>query len=258
MQRPAALRPAAAPPLGAPRAWLAPPPALRGSRAAAARRRLASAAPLAAALLAARAAARRRRGRGGAAASAGGAGGSDQEREALRLPAPGAGVRLAAAAAYLLPLVDGVEFGVEFAQLPALSGVVSLIPFGTTVFLLLLPVVASNRELPRLLRFSVWQALVMEVVLQIPTLIAAAISLTLGGFEDADEMLTISGGDSTMDLGTFGDIDGPLDPPLWADSAIFLLLAATSFYGIAKALLGEEAEGVPIVSDVARAPTDSL
>jgi hypothetical protein len=143
--------------------------------------------------------------------------------------------RLLAALAYLLPWGDALGFGQElFRLLPALHWLAvpampllaleAAIPFGgLLLFLLLFLLVVRNPRVPYLVRFSVLQAILLDIVLILVTLAFDMLLRPLGaGFA----LRTLS---NTIFLGT---------------------LALVVFGGV-QSLRGKEAE-IPTVSEAVR------
>jgi hypothetical protein len=143
--------------------------------------------------------------------------------------------RLLAALAYLLPWSDALRFGGElFGLVPGLSLLAwpalplltleRLVPFGGLVlFLLLFLLVVRNPGMPYLLRFSVLQAILLDIVLILLTLGFDLVLVPLGqGF-------AIRTLENTIFLGT-------------------LVLTA---FGVVQALRGREAD-IPTVSEAVR------
>merc|ERR1712107_837508 len=103
------------------------------------------------------------------------------------LPGPnqdtGALSRVAAAVAYLLPLLDGLRFGLPvvdaFPSLePALyyllgpAALLSSVPFLQVFIFIALQVYAGLEELPALVRFNVKLAVLLDAVLFLPSIVS--------------------------------------------------------------------------------------
>jgi len=140
------------------------------------------------------------------------------------------GIRLLATLVYLLPLADGLQFGVPLLEfipiaLPVvqfLALVLSLknaIPFGTFIFLILFQSQARNGELPQLLRFNLAQAVVLDVLFIIPDFFMSIVSMEL-----PSDLLV----------------------------AQFVILFGVMVYSIVLTLLGRVPDGLGAVSDMTR------
>jgi len=140
------------------------------------------------------------------------------------------GIRVLAALVYLLPLADGLQFGVPLLEfvpmaLPfvkAFAILVSLknmIPFGTFIFLILFQASARNAELPQLLRYNLAQAVVLDVLFIIPDFFMSIIQMEL-----------------------------PVDLLM----ALFLILFGVMVYSITLTFLGRVPDGLGAVSDMTR------
>ncbi|MFZ9228970.1 MAG: Tic20 family protein [Prochlorococcaceae cyanobacterium] len=151
------------------------------------------------------------------------------------MTAPPIWQRLLAAAAYLLPWSDAIPFGRSlFGLWPALQwlGVPALpvallqqvVPFGGFVlFLVLFLAVVRNSRVPYLIRFSVLQAILLDIVLVLLSLVFSVLLAPLGaGFA----LRTLS---NTVFLG-----------------ALLLVL-----FGVIESLRGKEAD-IPTVSEAVR------
>jgi uncharacterized membrane protein len=151
------------------------------------------------------------------------------------MTAPPIWQRLLAAAAYLLPWSDAIPFGRSlFGLWPALQllGVPALpvallqqvVPFGNFVlFLVLFLAVVRNARVPYLIRFSVLQAILLDIVLVLLSLLFSVLLAPLGaGFA----LRTLS---NTVFLG-----------------ALLLVL-----FGVIESLRGKEAD-IPTVSEAVR------
>jgi hypothetical protein len=100
--------------------------------------------------------------------------------------------RLLAAAAYLLPWSDAVPFGrslfsllpaLQWLSLPALplAMVQQMVPFGGfVVFLALYLGVVRNARVPYMIRFSVLQAILLDIVLVLLSLVFSVLLTPLG------------------------------------------------------------------------------
>ena len=102
--------------------------------------------------------------------------------------------RLLAAAAYMLPWSDGIPFGqglfglfpiLTWLQLPALPVVMvqQVVPFGSLVlFLVLFLAVVRNTRVPYFIRYSVLQAILVDIVLVLIKLVFGVLQLNGGNF----------------------------------------------------------------------------
>ena len=151
------------------------------------------------------------------------------------MPNPPLWQRLLAAAAYLLPWSDAVPFGrslfevlptLRLLSLPALPLALleQLVPFGGfVVFLALYLGVVRNGRVPYLVRFSVLQAILLDIVLELLSLVFSVLLSPLGaGFA----LRTLS---NTVFLG-----------------ALVLVL-----FGVVESLRGKEAD-IPTLSEAVR------
>jgi len=151
------------------------------------------------------------------------------------MTAPPIWQRLLAAAAYLLPWSDAIPFGrslfglwpaLQWLSVPALPVALlqQVVPFGSFVlFLVLFLAVVRNSRVPYLIRFSVLQAILLDIVLVLLSLVFSVLLAPLGaGFA----LRTLS---NTVFLG-----------------ALLLVL-----FGVIESLRGKEAD-IPTVSEAVR------
>jgi len=116
---------------------------------------------------------------------------SDAEERARRTDVEenDAGTKILAALAYLLPLAEGLQFALPLLQMaPALSllfapiilvnFLLTSIPFGGLILIIIFITAAQNRELPRMLRFNLEQAVLLDIALILPSLLFAGASTT--------------------------------------------------------------------------------
>ena len=141
---------------------------------------------------------------------------------------------LLAAAAYLLPWSDGLSFGqglfglfplLSWLQLPALPVVLvqQLVPFGSLVlFLVLFLAVVRNSKVPYFIRFSVLQAILVDIVLVLLNLAFGVLRLNGGSFAGR----TLS-------------------------NTVFLGILVLVVFGVVESLRGKEAD-IPTVSEAVR------
>ncbi|MEY3462838.1 MAG: hypothetical protein RLZZ468_616 [Cyanobacteriota bacterium] len=142
---------------------------------------------------------------------------------------------LLAAAAYLLPWSDGLEFGgplfgqfpvLQWLSLPALPLALlqQAVPFGSfLVFLVLFLAVVRNPQVPYLIRFNVLQAILIDIVLVLVRLAFNTLLVPLG-----------------------------LDFALRTlSNTVFLGVLVLVVYGVVQSLRGEEAD-IPTLSEAVR------
>jgi hypothetical protein len=142
--------------------------------------------------------------------------------------------RLLAAAAYLLPWSDGIPFGqglfglfpiLTWLRLPALPVVMvqQLVPFGSLVlFLVLFLAVVRNTRVPYFIRYSVLQAILVDIVLVLINLAFGVLRLNGGNFAGR----TLS-------------------------NTVFLGILVLVGFGVVESLRGKEAD-IPTVSEAVR------
>lgn len=131
--------------------------------------------------------------------------------------------RIFAALPYLLPLMDGLVFGrFLFEQFPILQIItLPVIPFaGFIVFIALYMLVVRNENIPHFIRFNTMQAILIDIVLILCTLIFQVLGSVL--------------------------LQGFVVETLY--NMIFLGLLAAFFYSVIQSLLGKYAE-IPTLSD---------
>jgi uncharacterized membrane protein len=145
--------------------------------------------------------------------------------------------RLAAAAAYLLPWSEGLDFGrslfglfpvLQWLSLPALpvAMVQQAVPGGLgglLLFLVLYLAVARNPRVPHLIRFSVLQAILIDILLW---LVQLAFQILLRPLPIGFALRTL-------------------------DTTVFLGVLLVVAFGIVQSLRGEEAD-IPSLSDAVR------
>ncbi|MEB3276607.1 MAG: Tic20 family protein [Cyanobacteriota bacterium] len=143
--------------------------------------------------------------------------------------------RLLAAAAYLLPWSDAVPFGrslfglwplLQWLSLPALPLALlqQAVPFGGFVlFLVLFLAVVRNNRVPYLIRFSVLQAILIDIVL---VLLSLVFSVLLGPLGAGFALRTLS-------------------------NTVFLGALALVLFSVVEGLRGREAD-IPTVSEAVR------
>mmetsp|Transcript_37499 Transcript_37499/g.68544 ORF Transcript_37499/g.68544 Transcript_37499/m.68544 type:complete len:392 (+) Transcript_37499:100-1275(+) len=148
--------------------------------------------------------------------------------------------KILSALAYLLPLAEGLQFAVPLLNLaPALSllfapailfnFLITSIPFGGLIFVIIFTTAAQNRDLPRSLRFNLEQAVLMDIALLFPSFFFAGAALS--GFKEAS-------------LGI-------------ATLSFVLLFIAVSWCVIKILLRGEIPDDIPFISKAAKNFVDS-
>jgi len=139
--------------------------------------------------------------------------------------------RVLACLAYILPLVDSIQFGFYFLQVAPFfaplfavlalpSAIIGLVPFGTIILFAACVILGANRDLPRLLRFNLQQAVLLDVTFFLPNLLVAA----------------VNGGALPPEIAGF----------------FFLNLMVLITYCILRNADGEYPDGIPVVSDFAK------
>lgn len=137
---------------------------------------------------------------------------------------------------YLLPLLDGLQFGrflLEGQDNPAVAVLAVLytlyrsIPFSGFVAFLALSVLSGNLAINRQIRFNMQQAIYFDIALFLPGLIASLNGLVLSG-------LGIQIPEAVSQLGS---------------DAVFVTLLAGIGYAVVSSLLGITPDKVPYISD---------
>jgi hypothetical protein len=143
--------------------------------------------------------------------------------------------RLLAAAAYLLPWSDGLDFGsslfglfpvLQWLSLPALPVALlqQAVPFGSfLLFLVLFLTVVRNPRVPYLIRFNVLQAILIDILL---VLVSLAFNVLLEPLGIDFALRTLS-------------------------NTVFLGVLVLVVFGVVQSLRGEEAN-IPSLSDAVR------
>ena len=145
---------------------------------------------------------------------------------------------------YLLPLLDGLQFGrflLEGQDNPAVAVLAILytlyrsIPFSGFVAFLALSVLSGNLSINRQIRFNMQQAIYFDIALFLPGLIASINGLVLSG-------LGVQIPEGLSQLGS---------------DAVFVTLLAGIGYAVVSSLLGITPDKVPIISNTVneRIPT---
>eukprot|EP00933_Yihiella_yeosuensis_P023770 TRINITY_DN1848_c1_g1_i4.p1 TRINITY_DN1848_c1_g1~~TRINITY_DN1848_c1_g1_i4.p1 ORF type:complete len:229 (-),score=41.36 TRINITY_DN1848_c1_g1_i4:483-1169(-) len=153
-------------------------------------------------------------------------------------------VRLASCLAYMLPLIDSLKFASYLAsQYPifqSLTGVLLLpalalqaIPYGLGYLLIFfgMQTLASNPELPALLRYNLRQAISLDITLIVP----------LFGTTLFNIFTELSGKDVPLEVGDA------------ASSAVFLILLSCVAYAVVCNLFGVFPDTFPYISEQAEA-----
>jgi len=141
---------------------------------------------------------------------------------------------LASALCYILPLSEGLQFAVPLLQafpdvaillapFALLTALVDAIPFGSFILFVIFITVAQMKQFPRLLRFNMEQAVLINIALILPNLISLL-------------------GAGSGQLGLVGAVG----------ITTFLFVAAVVIYCVATTLSGEYADGLPIVSQTTK------
>jgi Ca2+-binding EF-hand superfamily protein len=145
---------------------------------------------------------------------------------------------------YLLPLLDGLQFGrflLEGQDNPAVAilailfGLYRSIPFSGFVAFLALSTLSGNLRINRLIRFNMQQAIYLDISLFLPGLIASLQGLITSGLDvKIPEVVSQLGSD-----------------------AVFLTLLAAIGYSVISSILGITPDKIPFISDTAsqRIPT---
>jgi Ca2+-binding EF-hand superfamily protein len=145
---------------------------------------------------------------------------------------------------YLLPLLDGLQFGrflLEGQDNPAVAilailfGLYRSIPFSGFVAFLALSTLSGNLRINRLIRFNMQQAIYLDIALFLPGLIASLQGLITSGLDvKIPEVVSQLGSD-----------------------AVFLTLLAAIGYSVISSILGITPDKIPFISDTAsqRIPT---
>lgn len=148
------------------------------------------------------------------------------------------GDRVLATLPYLLPLLDALPFGKfifmqypfvarAMAPLGPIAGFYSSIPFAPLViFLAVFNGIVNNQNLPRFVRFSAMQAVLLDVLLIIPQVLLSS--------------LFRNPGESPLALQAY----------ITVNNTIFLFVAVSVAYGMGSSLVGQSAR-LPLVAEAA-------
>lgn len=139
--------------------------------------------------------------------------------------------RVLSCLAYMLPLVDGIQFGLYvlqivpvlapfFALLAIPAAIVNAVPFGSVLLFAAWVILSNNTELPRLVRFNLQQAVLLDVAFFLPNLLAAA----------------SNGGELPPEVAGF----------------FFLGLMVVVGYCVVRNVDGEYPDGIPLLSDTSK------
>jgi hypothetical protein len=165
--------------------------------------------------------------------------------------------RALAALPYLLPLLDAFPFGIAvFIQFPFLARLFGplaplqllwlSVPFAPFVaFLGVYAGIVNNRSLPRFVRFSAMQAVMLDILLIIPQIV-------LQGF-GGGKVGAMGGAAAAARYGGFGDGGGfDLGRQLYetTNNTVFFFVVACVAYGMGGALVGVPAR-LPLVAEAA-------
>mmetsp|Transcript_60693 Transcript_60693/g.163455 ORF Transcript_60693/g.163455 Transcript_60693/m.163455 type:complete len:470 (+) Transcript_60693:71-1480(+) len=150
----------------------------------------------------------------------------------------GTSTRILACLVYILTLADGFRIAVPlvlsqpiiaalFTPLALVSALISAVPFGSGILFLLFVTLAQNKELPRLLRFNLEQAVLLDVALVVPNL------LVVGATEA-----------------------GAPDVGIVVGGVFFVALLFVVGYCWSCSSKGEEPDGIPFISDTTKNVVD--
>lgn len=142
--------------------------------------------------------------------------------------------RILACLTYLLTLSDGFKLVIPISVMfPPLAimlapvGIVALalnaIPFGSLICFVLFITLAQNKEIPRLVRFNLEQAVLLDVALIVPNLLVTGLTLT-----------------------------GGVDAVPLVGALFFFALLAVCVYCVNSTLGGKEPDGIPVISNATK------
>lgn len=152
------------------------------------------------------------------------------------------GTRLLACLAYLLPLTDAVRYMAPlvayfpvFAPLYILlsipASIIHAIPLGSLILFIAVSALSNNRDLPRLLRFNLQQAVLVDVALFLPGILLGLLAMINGE----------GGGENFQ----------------WIEAMEFIFVLIASGYSMAVTLfLGKDPDGIPAISDATKRSLD--
>ncbi|CAE8675019.1 unnamed protein product, partial [Polarella glacialis] len=151
------------------------------------------------------------------------------------------GTRLLSCLAYLLPLLDVIQYGFPllqvvpglaplFALLAIPSSLINAIPFGSLILFFGLSSLSNNKEYPRLLRFNLQQAVLLDVLLFIPNIIFSLGAMVAGeGGGMPEESMVV----------------------------VFVAVSICTIYSVGvTTLLGDDPDGIPGLSNAAKNSID--
>ena len=167
--------------------------------------------------------------------------------EMLNDKAPTGTDKLVSVLPYLLPLLDGLQFGrflLEGQDNPVVAVLALLytlyrsVPLSGFIAYLALNTLKGNLSINRQIRFNMQQAIYLDIALFVPSLIATLNGLVLGGIGvEVPEVVSQLGSD-----------------------AVFVTLLAGIGYSVASSLLGITPDKIPFISKAAgdRMPTNDM
>jgi len=142
--------------------------------------------------------------------------------------------RLLACLPYLLTLGDGFRFAIPLVQAFPIIGImlspiaivsllINVLPFGSLFLFIIFITLAQNKDVPRLVRFNLEQAVLLDIAQIVPTLAITGLS--------------VSGGSAYVPF---------------VGTAVYVLLFALAVYAVGKTLNGEDPDGIPVVSNTTK------
>jgi hypothetical protein len=147
--------------------------------------------------------------------------------------------RILAGLPYLLPLLDalpygrtvieatGLQYNPIFAIFALLFTIYQTVPFSGLIAFFALNVLTNNLRLNRLVRFSIQQAILLDIALIVPGILGAIIAFAAR---------SLGGGVSTEIAGA-------------ASAGLFLTYVGFFLYGVGSAWAGVEADRIPWISE---------
>jgi len=181
---------------------------------------------------------------------------------------PSASDRALAAVPYLLPLLDAFPFGIAvFIQFPFLARLFGplaplqllwlSVPFAPFVaFLAVYAGIVNNRSLPRFVRFSAMQAVMLDILLIIPQIVLQGFGGgKVGALNGAAAAARYGGGAGALAGaagGGGGDVLADVGRQLYetTNNTVFFFVVACVAYGMGGAVVGVPAR-LPLVADAA-------
>lgn len=149
------------------------------------------------------------------------------------------GTRILASLAYLLPLAEAFKFaiplvtifpplGILFGPVAISAIVLNAVPFGSIICFIIFIFLAQWKEgVPRLTRFNLEQAVLLDISLIIPSILLGVSELAGGGGVVA-----------------------------WLGGFTFFLVCAVVAYCVSSTLQGQEPDGIPIISKTTKNVVD--